>query len=1049
MTAHHNDWDTSVQRSESSSSFTSSFDTEIAALKAEMAEINKNLMRVLQVNQQVKEVASNCETCGGPHSFYHCPATVGNTQNVYAAGAYQGSRTLSDNTITNPKEDLKGITTRSGTAYQGPTIPTTTSSSSVVERETEVTKDMVHPTNNESTKYVQPSVVLTESLIFNSEPVTSLIIEPVASPVSASKPNQRPSIPYPTRLHDQKLRDKATDQREKFFQIFKDLNFNIRFADALILMPKFGSSIKSLLTNKDKLCEFSRTLLIEHCSAVLLKKLPEKLADPGKFLIPCDFPRMAECLALADLGESINQMPLSVWNKLTLPDLSPTCMTLEIADRSISHSVGIAEDVFIKVGELTLRVGKEAITFNLDQTSRYSANYNDMTANRIDIIDMACREYSQEVLSFSDVIASGNPTPYYDPIVSTTSLTLTSFGNSDFLLEEVDAFLAPEDDPTLSKVDQSYVDTEGDILILEAFLHDDPLLPPPNQGNYLPGVRKELKICKAKYDKSSIDEPLEVSLKDLPPHLKYIFLEGNDRFPIIIALSVEEKTTLITVLKSYKRAIAWRLFNIKGIDLGFCTHKILMEKTLNQRNRIEVDKAKVEVITKLPHPTTVKGIQSFLGHVSFYQRFIKDFLKIARPMTRLLENDTPFLFSKECVKVFQTLKRKLTKAPILIALDWDMPFELMYDASNFAIGAVLGQRQEKHFRPIHYASKTMTEVESNYTATKKEMLGVVYAFKKFRSYLIMNKSIVYTDHSDLKYLFAKKDSKERFLRWVLLLQEFTFKVIDTKGAENLTADYLSRLENPHQNVLDLKEINESFPLETLNMVFTRGNFSTPWKPFTFSRLVTIDPPRDIIAQITQPIRCLIQDFIGPPFVGNKMHTTFPLLVRKFPLPEGTSHCLKKNATARRKMMPLPEDCTAVIVKKKLSVKDDGFLKISAPCPALYSSSNVNVTSFPANDSSTPTLSTTSGETGTKSGRTITLTTEDMQRKKNDVKARTTLLLSLLDEHQLRFSKHKTARELWAAILKIFGGNEATKKTKKNLLKQQYGNFGAKGSKTLE
>nr|GFA59405.1 reverse transcriptase domain-containing protein [Tanacetum cinerariifolium] len=157
-----------------------------------------------------------------------------------------------------------------------------------------------------------------------------------------------------------------------------------------------------------------------------------------------------------------------------------------------------------------------------------------------------------------------------------------------------------------------------------------------------------------------------------------------------------------------------------------------------------------------------------------------------------------------------------------------MPFELMCDASDFAIGAVLRQRQEKHFKPIHYASKTMTEAESNYTITKKEMLAVVYAFEKFRSYLIMNKSIVYTDHSALKYLFAKKDSKARLLRWVLLLQESTFKVIDTKGAKNLAADHLSRLENPHQNVLDPKEINESFPLETLNFASSRGNSITPW-----------------------------------------------------------------------------------------------------------------------------------------------------------------------------------------------------------------------------
>ncbi|GJT38219.1 reverse transcriptase domain-containing protein [Tanacetum coccineum] len=467
-------------------------------------------------------------------------------------------------------------------------------------------------------------------------------------------------------------------------------------------------------------------------------------------------------------------------------------------------------------GELTIRVRKEAVTFNLDQTSRYSSNYDDMTANRIDVIEMACEEYSQEVL------------------------------DSDFLLEEVDAFLALEDDPTLPEVDHSYYDPEGDILLLEAFLNDDPSLPPPTQGNYLPEIRKELKVCEAKTDKSSIDEPPEVELKDLPPHLEYAFLEGDNKLPIIIAkeLSVEEKASLIKVLKSHKRAIAWKLSDIKGINPEFYTHKILMEedykpavqnqrrvnpkihdvikkeveKLLNtgliypisdspwvspvhcvpkkggfavvendeneliptrlvtgwrnhfmvmegivlghkiSKNRIEVDKAKVDVIAKLPHPTTVKGVRSFLGHA----------------------------------------------------------------------GAVLGQHHEKHFRPIHYASKTMNEAESHYTITEKEMLAVVYAFEKFRSYLILNKSIVYTDHSALKYLFAKKDSKARLLWWVLLLQEFKFKVIDTKGAENIAADHLSRLENPYENVLDPKEINETFPLETLNMVTFRGDSSTPW-----------------------------------------------------------------------------------------------------------------------------------------------------------------------------------------------------------------------------
>nr|GEV58783.1 DNA-directed DNA polymerase [Tanacetum cinerariifolium] len=451
-----------------------------------MAEINKNLMRVLQVNQLVKAVTPRCETCGGPYSYNDCPATVGQTQNVYATGpdqayqapAYQAPgyqalvhqplvpqpQVLTTNEFTNFMKAndaiLKNMQTNM-TSFTNSNLElknmfgqfmkrNIASSSGLgtlsVECETDVTKDTVPPTNNESTKDVQPLVVQTETLILKFVPVVAPIIEPVVAPVSALKPNQKPLIPYPSRLHDQKLRDKANDQKEKFFQIFQDLNFNISFADALILMPKFGPTIKTLLVNKDKLYELAKTSLNEHCSAVLLKKFTENWGTPtGRALI----------------------------------------------------------DVF--EGELTLRVGKESITFNLDQTSRYSSNYNDMTANRIDVIDMACGEYSQEVLDFYDVIA------------------------------KVDVFLALEDDPTSSEV--------------------------------------------AKTDKSSIDEPPEVELKDLPPYLEYAFLVGDDKFPVIIAndLSDEEKIALIMVLKLHKRAIAWKLFDIKDINPKFYTHKILME----------------------------------------------------------------------------------------------------------------------------------------------------------------------------------------------------------------------------------------------------------------------------------------------------------------------------------------------------------------------------------------------------------------------------------------------------------------------------------------
>ncbi|GJR91469.1 reverse transcriptase domain-containing protein [Tanacetum coccineum] len=197
-------------------------------------------------------------------------------------------------------------------------------------------------------------------------------------------------------------------------------------------------------------------------------------------------------------------------------------------------------------------------------------------------------------------------------------------------------------------------------------------------------------------------------------------------------------------------------------------------------------------------------------------------------MTHLLEKDTPFIFSDECLASFKILKKRLTEAPILMSPDWDLPFELMYDASDYAIGAVLGQRKDKYFRPIHYARKTLSDAQTNYTVTEKELLAVVYAFEKFRSYLILSKTIVYTDHSALKYLLIKQDAKPRLIRWILLLQEFTIEIHDKKGAENLAADHLSRLENPYQGDRVGMEINDNFPHESLNRISLNPDNKPPW-----------------------------------------------------------------------------------------------------------------------------------------------------------------------------------------------------------------------------
>ncbi|CAM8940330.1 unnamed protein product [Rhodiola kirilowii] len=210
---------------------------------------------------------------------------------------------------------------------------------------------------------------------------------------------------------------------------------------------------------------------------------------------------------------------------------------------------------------------------------------------------------------------------------------------------------------------------------------------------------------------------------------------------------------------------------------------------------VEVDKAKVQVIEQLPPPKDQKGVRSFLGHAGFYRRFIKDFSKIAKPLTHLLCNDVKFDFDEGCLEAFEKLKKALVSAPIVQPPKWDLPFELMCDASDFAIGAVLGQRVDKRLHVVYYVSKVLDNAQSNYTTTEKELLAVVYAFEKFRPYLVGSKTIVYTDHAAIKYLMAKKDAKPRLIRWVLLLQEFNIEIKDKKGVENVVADHLSRIEH--------------------------------------------------------------------------------------------------------------------------------------------------------------------------------------------------------------------------------------------------------------
>nr|GEU33870.1 hypothetical protein [Tanacetum cinerariifolium] len=513
------------------------------------------------------------------------------------------SGTLPSNTIPNPKGEMKAVTTRSGLAYEGPSIPTESSLEKVDKQNTKEILDKEQSNSSGSTT-----------------------------------------------------------------QIFHDLHFDISFADALLLMLKFASTIMSLLVNKDKLFELAKVSLNENCSAMLLKKLLEMLGDL---------------------------------------ELTPTQMTLELADRSITRPKGIAEDVFIKVGKFHFPTDFVVVDFEADPRVPLILGRSFLRTSRA-LINVYGEEITlRDVIDFQYNLKSNSPTLVFDDLISesdarkvlivkSSSPTLTPFGESDFFLEEIKDFL--NDDLIPTRIENSVYDLEGDILFPEKLLNEDPFQLP----------LMDLKLVEESKEKSSVEEPPELELKELPSHLEPwvspIHCVSKKGGMTVVANENNEliPTRLVTgwrVCIDYRKlndAIRNDHFPLPFMDQMFEREGIVLGHKIS-KSSIEVDRAKVDVIIKIPHPTTIKGVRSFLGHAGFYCHFIQDFSKIARPMTHLLEKETPFVFSKECIDAFNTLKKNLTEAPILVIPDWNLPFELMCDASDYAIGAVLGQRKSKHF----------------------------------------------------------------------------------------------------------------------------------------------------------------------------------------------------------------------------------------------------------------------------------------------------------------------------------------------------------------
>ncbi|CAN6700807.1 unnamed protein product [Malus baccata var. baccata] len=745
----------------------------------------------------------------------------------------------------------------------------------------------------------------------------------------AEKP-YTPPIPFPGRL----AKSKQDKSFKEIFDILSKVNVNLPLLDVIRNMSAYGKFFKELNNYKRKYGPHEKVVVSENVSAVLQRKLPPKLKDPGSFSINITIGDKKVEKAMLDLGASINLMPYSVYLQLGLGELKATTISLQLADRSMKYPRGIVEDILVQIDKLILPA--DFVVLDMEEAPIHDRELpillgRPFMATAKTIIDVQNGLLTMTVLGetvqFKVFEAFSHPS---SPLECYAIDVLDSLVFSKFLQ-------AQSNEPLQTVLSQSQDEFDEEDELMEEVAALEALAPYPL--NVSPLV-EHLEPSRSHLIPSIVKAPT-LELKPLPPHLKYAYLAEFETLPVIIAsdLNPNEEDKLMRVLKESKSAIGWSIADIKGISPTMCMHRILLEdgskstrepqrrlnphmkevvrnevlklldvgiiypisdskwvsaiqvvpkkvgltvmkneneelvptkptaswrvctdyRKLNSSTRkdyfpmpfidqmlerlagynqiaiapedqekttftcpfgtfayrrmpfglcnapatfqrcmlaifsdmveskgMEVDKAKIDIITNMAAPTTVKGVRSFLGHAG-------------------------------CMDAFNTLKQELTSAPIIMAPDWSLPFELMCDASDYAIGAVLGQRVNKLPHVIYYASRTLNDAQLNYSTTEKELLAIVFALEKFRSYLVGSKVIVFSDHAALRYLMTKKDAKPRLIRWILLLQEFDLEVRDKKGSDNVVADHLSRLNENH-GVGQPLPLNESFPDEQLLVV---------------------------------------------------------------------------------------------------------------------------------------------------------------------------------------------------------------------------------------
>ncbi|XP_038714979.1 uncharacterized protein LOC120008660 [Tripterygium wilfordii] len=693
-----------------------------------------------------------------------------------------------------------------------------------------------------------------------------------------------PRPPFPHRL------GKKTNEalHKEMFELFKQVKVNIPLLDAIKQVPSYAKFLKDLCTVKRKLNVKEKAFLTEQASSILQATTPPKYKDPGCPTIPIVIGNHRIEQALLDLGASVNLLPYSVYQQLGLGELKPTRITLQLADRSVKIPRGIVEDVLVQVDEFYFPVDfvvldtqplpsfSKPISVLLGRPFLATSNALINCRNGVMVLsfgnmtaEMNIFNVSKQMGEFEDIREVDWIHSYVEENLEKTLardsvegvLALSEKG-SQFLVEEeeINEVLESLAIHSIGRFNPPIEELEPSKTKLESSLEHPPTperKPLPSELKYVfLGENESYPVVISSLLTSSQEMKLVQVLQRYRRAIGWTIADLKGISPLVCThrIYMEEEAKPIRqmqrrlnpnmkevvrgeVLKLLDAGIVYPIADSKWVSpTQVVPKKSGITVVKNDKNELvptriqtgwQVDKAKIELIQKLPPPTCVKDVRSFLGHAGFYRRFINSFSAIAKPLSNLLAQDVSFEWTPQCQKAFDDLKGALTTAPIMQTPDWSMPFELMCDASDVAVGAVLGQRKEKNAHVIYYASKTLNDAQVNYTTTEKELLAIVFALDKFRSYLVGSKVIIFTDHAALKYLLSKANAKPRLLRWILLLQEFDLEIKDKKGVENVVADHLSRL--PGQNLISHGiPINEHFPDEQLFLTNAISSKLTPW-----------------------------------------------------------------------------------------------------------------------------------------------------------------------------------------------------------------------------